>query len=68
MALNVNRVFVQQVYKEISDAIELSRRNPDCWKDVISIEEARRLNCPRPVLQVAQHLLIHTHLQWHDIV
>lgn len=52
MSLNINRVFVQQVYKDISDAIEVSRRNADCWKDVISSEEAKQLNAPRPILQV----------------
>jgi hypothetical protein len=52
MAINVNRVFVQQIYKEISDSVELAKKNPDSWRDVISLEEIKILKCQRPVLQV----------------
>lgn len=52
MAFNVNRVFVQQLYKEVTEGVEQSKRNPDSWKDVTSLEEAKSLKFSRPLLQV----------------
>ena len=48
----MERVFVQQIYKEISDAVEVAKKNPDSWQDVISVEETKLLKCSRPLLQV----------------
>jgi len=54
----VNRVFVQQLYKEISDAVESSRKNLDSWRDCICLEEAKALKCSRPLLQVGGEISI----------
>ncbi|CAG7822682.1 unnamed protein product [Allacma fusca] len=48
---NVNRVFVQQIYKDISDVVEIAKKNPDSWLDIISVEETKNLKCSRPLLQ-----------------
>lgn len=52
MGNNVNKVFVQQIYKEISDAVESAKKNPDFWKDCISLDESKALKAVRPLLQV----------------
>lgn len=52
MGNNVNKVFVQQIYKEISDAVESAKKNPDFWKDCISLDESKSLKASRPLLQV----------------
>lgn len=56
MGNNVNKVFVQQIYKEISDSVELASKNPDYWKDCVSLEDAKSLNCSRPLLQVCKQI------------
>lgn len=58
MANNVNKVFVQQIYKEISDAVESSKKNPEFWKECISLEDSKTVGSTRPLLQVGQNLIL----------
>jgi len=53
MGNNVNRVFVQQVYKDISEAIEQARKNTDSFKEISSVEETKAMKCPVPIFQVS---------------
>lgn len=55
----MNKVFVQQIYKEISESVEAAKKNPESWKECISLDGLKTGigTHPRPLLQVCSHFL-----------
>jgi len=59
MMNNVNRAFVQHLYKEISEAVESARKTPDCWRECVSLHKAETIKCSMLVLQVKTTLVMY---------
>jgi hypothetical protein len=57
MGNNVNKVFVQQIYKQVSESVESAKKNPDFWKDCISLDDSKSLKASRPLLQVSIRII-----------